>query len=67
MKLSECNIGKIVCTSDNEVGHIVGLGYNIQDKLVKDKSNKELYNHVVPIVRFHSGERTIHHTNIYEL
>lgn len=64
MKLSECKIGEVVITYDGEIGHIVGLQYNVGDEFVRDVPRKDLKFHTIPVVKFPSGQRGIHFGNI---
>lgn len=64
MKLSECKIGAIIITDDLEVGHIIGVQYNVHISQTGGMTNKEKFKHTIPTVRFPDGERGIHHSNI---
>ncbi len=64
MKLSKCILGRLVITKEKEVGHIVGLAYNMDLQFAEKMSAEELLDRTVPIVRFPKGERKIHPANI---
>jgi hypothetical protein len=64
MKLSKCEIGKVVVTEDLEVGHIVGFEYNVALENTHGMSKEDLYNRTIPTVKFPRGKRGIHPSNI---
>lgn len=61
MKLNQCTYGKMVITEDKEIGHVVGLTYNVSHRFTGGMSNDELFERTIPIVKFPDGERSIHH------
>lgn len=65
MKLTECTLGKLVINGKN-VGHIVGLTYNVSLQFTGNMSEDELFERTIPLVRFPDGERAIHHSNLKE-
>lgn len=64
MKLNECTLGTLVITNEKEVGHIVGLTYNVRIEYTGEMSYDEKFDRTIPLVRFPSGERGIHHENL---
>lgn len=66
MKLNQCTLGKLVITEKKEVGHIVGLTYNVALELTGGMSDEEKFDRTIPIVKFPNGERAIHHYNLKE-
>ena len=67
MKLKHCSIGKVVVTKDMEVGHIVGLTYNVSLENTHGMTSEDLYNRTIPVVKFPRGKRAVHHCNLSEL
>jgi len=66
MKLEQCTLGKLVITNEKEVGHIIGLTYNVSLELAAKMSNEEKFYRTIPIVKFPFGEKAIHHCNLKE-
>lgn len=66
MQLRECTFGKLVITDNKEVGHIVGLTYNVGIELTGSMSDDEKLERTIPIVKFPRGERGIHHIHLSE-
>ncbi len=64
MKLSQCKIGTMVITKDLEVGHVVGIQYNVSIKYTGGMTNEDKFNGTIPTVKFADGERGIHHHNL---
>ena len=65
MKLSDCTFGRLVITTtEKEVGHIVGLTYNVALERTGNMDADELLGRTVPVVRFPRGERPIHPSNL---
>jgi hypothetical protein len=64
MKLSECKFGEMVITESKEVGHIVGVTYNVDISLTGGMSDEDKFNRTIPLVRFANGERGIHHNHL---
>jgi len=64
MKLKDCQYGVLVITETLEVGHIVGLEYNVTSEYAGSLSNQQLLDATVPVVQFPGGMRTIHPKNI---
>lgn len=70
MNLSECKIGTVVimrkmCGDAYEnIGHIVGLTYNVRLNMTGSMDFSELRERTIPIVRFPDGERSVHHCNL---
>ncbi len=57
MTLAQCTLGRLVITDDKEVGHVVGLAYNVALELTGGMSFADLLPRTVPLVRFPRGER----------
>jgi hypothetical protein len=65
MKLSECELGKMVITKDLRVGHIIGITYNVHLKFTGKLSKEELFECTIPVVKWADGEEyPVHHVNI---
>jgi hypothetical protein len=64
MKLHECTFGRMVITESMEVGHIVGVTYNVGIALTGSMSDEEKHERTIPLVRFADGEKGIHHANL---
>lgn len=64
MKLKDCKMGILVQTNDLEVGHIVGLTYNVHISMTGSMTNEEKLNRVIPVIQFPEGTRGIHQGNI---
>lgn len=64
MKLSECTLGRLVVNRNGEVGHIVGLTYNIHVMNSGELTPKERFERTIPLVKFPYGEQAIHHANL---
>jgi hypothetical protein len=64
MKLSECKIGTMVITKDLEVGHVVGIQYNVGLALTGGMTNEDKFSRTIPTVKFPDGERGVHHGNL---
>ena len=65
MKLKDCIMGILVKTNDGEIGHIVGLTYNVHVKYTGDLTMEDLEARTVPLVRFPDNtERGIHPNNL---
>jgi hypothetical protein len=54
----------MVITESMEVGHIIGVTYNVGIELTGAMSDKEKHERTIPLVRFADGERGIHHGNL---
>lgn len=69
MKLSECKIGEIVQEKSNNIfgsniGHVVGLTYNIHIESLAGMCLEEKNDRVIPLIRFPDGERGVHQSNL---
>lgn len=68
MKLSECKVGILVvenCQGQlGQIGHIVGLTYNVSIRLTAGMSVDKLRDHTIPLVAFPDGTRGIHHCHL---
>lgn len=65
MKLKDCRIGILVRLENGEIGHIVGLTYNVAVRFTGNMSFEELRDVTIPLVRFPDGdERGVHHHNL---
>ena len=64
MKLSECNIGVMVQDKDLNIGHIIGLTFNVDISQTGNMSNKEKSERTIPLVQFAYKTIGIHNYNI---
>lgn len=64
MKLSECKIGTMVITESLEVGHVVGIQYNVSLAHTGGMTNEDKFSRTIPSVKFADGERGVHHGNL---
>ena len=67
MELKDCEIGKVVITSEGEIGHIIGFTYTYSMQTIAQTSRLtqlELNALTIPLVRFPLGDRGINHKNI---
>lgn len=69
MKLRDCKLGILVKNIFNgengEIGHIVGLTYNVNVKYIGNKTPEELLAITIPLVQFPDGsKRGVHHSNL---
>jgi len=67
MKLSKCKIGEVVIREDQNIGHIIGLTYNIRVRYSGSLTYKELLERVIPIVRWVDGYECPIHNNSIEI
>ena len=63
MKLSECTMGVLVQNKEGHIGHVVGLGRNILNRV---QIQNATFGDVVPVVKWVDEPlpASIHHSNI---
>jgi hypothetical protein len=59
MKLSECTFGRMVIDDNLNVGHVVGVTYNISLQYTGGMTQEDKFNRTIPLVKFADGERGI--------
>lgn len=65
MNLKDCKIGVLVKTDSDELGHVVGLTYNVSVKFTGNMSSEELRACTIPLIRFPDGSEVgVHHYNL---
>lgn len=66
MNLKDCKIGVLVkIVGGEELGHVVGLTYNISVKFTGNMSDEELRARIIPLIRFPDGREVgVHHYNL---
>jgi hypothetical protein len=65
MNLKDCKIGVLVKTDSDELGHVVGLTYNVSVKFTGNMSSEELRARTIPLIRFPDGREVgVHHCNL---
>ena len=66
MKLSECKIGEVIVDQSGNIGHIVGLTYNVELSLMGNMPYDERISRTIPLVKFPFKEQVvgIHYNNI---
>lgn len=68
MKLRECKMGILVKVKEGEIGHIVGLTYNVHVRHTGNLCVNELIERTIALVRLPDGtDRGIHPSNLDEL
>lgn len=64
MKLSQCQYGAMVIDNNLNVGHVVGVAYNINIRHTGGMSDQDLLDRTIPLVQFADGTRGVHHSNL---
>ncbi len=68
MKLSKCTHGTIVIMKDgtygDEIGMIIGLTYNVSQRLAAGMTGEELCERTIPLVQFPDRTAPVNHCNL---
>jgi hypothetical protein len=67
MKLKDCTLGVLVRVKgdDSEIGHVVGLTFNVDIRFTGNMSKQQLVDATIPLIRFaDKTERGVHPSNL---